>query len=84
MIKTNAIVKNVEIRGCQKKKSQKGVDYLVILCDDEQGNRSEFMDKDLEREPYYKRGAVGDFTLKLNIGKYANVEVIDFQITEKE
>lgn len=84
MIKTNAIVKNIEIRGCEKKTSAKGKDYLIISCDDEQGKRSEFMDRDLEREQFYKRGTIGDFTLKLDIGKYANVEVIDFQITEKE
>lgn len=84
MIQTNVIAKNLEIRGCEKKTSAKGKEYLIIHCDDEQGKRSDFMDKDLEREQYYKRGTVGDFILKLDIGKYANVEVIDFQITEKE
>ncbi len=84
MVKTNVIAHNIEVRGCEKKTSKAGNDYLVVHCDDEQGNRSDFMDKDMEREQYYKRGTVGDLTLKLDIGKFANVEIIDFKMTGKE
>ena len=84
MVKTTVIAHNIEVRGCEKKTSKAGNDYLVVRCDDETGNRSDFMDKDMEREQYYKRGTVGDLTLKLDIGKYANVEIIDFKITGKE
>lgn len=80
MVKTNVVAHNMEVRGCEKKTSAKGNEYLVIRCDDEQGNRSEFMDKDLSREEYYKRGTVGDITLKLDIGKFSNIEVKDFKI----
>ncbi len=84
MVKTNVIAKNIEVRGCERKTSKAGNDYLVVHCDDEQGRRSDFMDKDMEREKYYKRGTIGDMTLALDIGKYANVEVIDFKITGNE
>ena len=82
MIKTLAIIKNAEVRGVEKKRSKKGNDYLVVKIDDETGERSELMDKDISREEYYKRGTVGDFTIKLDISKFANVEVKDFKITK--
>jgi len=84
MVQTNVVAHNIEVRGCERKTSKAGNDYLVIHCDDEQGKRSDFMDKDLERESYYKRGTVGDLTLKLDIGKYSNIEVVDFKVTGKE
>lgn len=84
MVQTNVVAHNIEIRGCEKKTSAKGNEYLIVHCDDEHGKRSDFMDKDLEREQYYKRGTIGDLTLKLDIGKYSNIEIIDFKITEKE
>lgn len=81
MIKTIATIENIEVRGCEKKTSKAGKDYLIIHVDDEQGNRSDFMDRDLEREEFYKRGTVGNLKVRLDIGKYSNIEVLDFKIT---
>lgn len=84
MVHTSVIARNVEIRGCERKTSKAGNEYLIVRCDDEQGRRSDFMDKDLSREPYYKRGTFGDLTLNLYVGaKFSNVEILDFRISNE-
>ena len=63
MININVILKNAEVRGVERKTSSKGNEYLVVRVDDERGERSELLDRDLDNEQYYKRGTFGDFLL---------------------
>lgn len=83
MLKTKAVMQEVEVRGFEEKVGKSGNKYLVVKVDDMQGDRSEILDRDLSRAEYYKRGTVGDLVIKLDIGKYSNVEIVDFKIKEK-
>jgi hypothetical protein len=80
MINLIAKAENMEIRGCESKTNKKGEPYLIVSVDDERGKRSELVDKDMENEPYYKRGTIADFWLTFSIGKYASVTVSKVEI----
>lgn len=78
------IIPNVEIRGHEVKDS-KTTDskYIVIKFDTEEGDREEIIDRNMEHEPLYVRGAVGSFTATYKhgmskSGSYANLSVVDF------
>jgi hypothetical protein len=84
MININVILKNAEIRGVERKTSSKGNEYLVVRIDDERGERSEFLDRDLDNEQYYKRGTFGDFLLNISIAKFAKCEVKQFRAAKAQ
>lgn len=79
MINIIVTLKNAEVRGVERKTSSKGNEYLVVRVDDERGERSELLDRDLDNEQYYKRGTFGDFLLHVSIAKYAKCEVKQFR-----
>lgn len=79
MININVILKNAEVRGVERKTSSKGNEYLVVRVDDERGERSELLDRDVDNEQYYKRGTYGDFLLHVTIAKYAKCEIKQFR-----
>lgn len=76
-------IESVEIRGCEKKESKKegGGEYLVVRFEDSTGKPYEILDRDVEREGFYKRGVQGDLYADLKMGKdWARLNVIDFKI----
>lgn len=84
MININVILKNAEVRGVERKTSNKGNEYLVVRIDDERGERSELLDRDVDNEKYYKRGTFGDFLLNVSIAKYAKCEIKQFRAAKPQ
>ena len=84
MIDIIVTLKNAEVRGVERKISSKGNEYLVVRVDDERGERSELLDRDLDNEQYYKRGTFGDFLLHVSIAKYAKCEVKQFKAAKPQ
>lgn len=78
------IIPNVEIRGHEVKDSKNtDTKYIVVKFDTEEGDREEIIDRNMEHEPLYVRGAVGSFTAtykhgRTKDGSYANLSVVDF------
>lgn len=73
-------IENVEIRGHEVKESKKdGKPYMVVRFEDETGRSHEILDRDMENEPYYKRGTVGNIYAELVMGKYTNLSVTRFE-----
>ena len=77
-----AIIKNANIRGCEAKKNKKDEDYLIVRFEDETGKPCELVDKDMERQQYYKRDTSGDMFIDISIGKWTTIRIIDFKIQE--
>ena len=84
MINIIVTLKNAEVRGVERKTSSKGNEYLVVRVDDERGERSELLDRDLDNEQYYKRGTFGDFLLHITMAKFAKCEVKQFRAAEEK
>ena len=84
MIDIIVTLKNAEVRGVERKISNKGNEYLVVRVDDERGERSELLDRDLDNEKYYKRGTFGDFLLHVSIAKFAKCEVKQFRTAKSQ
>jgi len=63
-------IENIEIRGHEVKESKKdGSKYIIVRFEDETGKSHEIIDRDMENEPYYKRGTVGSIYADLDIGR---------------
>lgn len=76
-----ATISNVNIRGCEAK-SGRGGDYLLVRFEDAYGKPSELVDKQMDRQPYYKRDTIGDLLIDIMIGKYTTIRIVDFKIAE--
>lgn len=74
-----ALIPNANIRGVEKKSNQKGGQYLLVRYEEDgTGAPQTIVDKDLEREPYYKRDKIMDLTITIDEGKnYTTIRVID-------
>lgn len=74
-------IENIEIRGHEVKESKKdGKPYMVVRFEDETGKAYEILDRDMDNQPYYKRGTVGDIYADLDIGKsFTKFQVSRFQ-----
>lgn len=77
-----AKIENVNIRGCESRENKKGEPYLLVRFEDETGAPVEMVDKDMEREKFYKRNTDGDLTINITTGKYTNLRIVDFKIKE--
>lgn len=78
-----AKINNLEIRGKEKKVSNKTQkEYLIVRVEDETGKTTELLDWNIENMEKYKKGLTADFEINLDIGKYINISVRDFTITE--
>lgn len=82
-------IENIEVRGVEVKESKKdGSKYMVIRFEDETGRSHEILDRDMENQPHYKRGAVGDMWADLIMGKtrdgtsYARLDLKRFQLAK--
>jgi len=74
-----AVIHNINIRGCEPKENAKGEPYLLVRFEDETGKACELVDKDIERQPYYRRNAEGTLTIDISIGKYTTIRIVDFR-----
>ena len=74
-----ATISNVCIRGCEPK-SGRGGDYLLVRFEDATGKPAELVDKDMDRQSYYKRDVLGDFVIDIQMGKWTNIRIIDFKV----
>lgn len=79
-----AIINDVEIRGHEAKANKNGEPYLIVRFEDETGKAHELVDKDMDRQEYYKRGKIGTLTVDITTGKYQNIRIIDFQENKKK
>lgn len=84
MINIIVTLKNAEVRGVERKTSSKGNEYLIVRVDDERGERSELLDRDLDNEQYYKRGTFGDFLLHITMAQFAKCEVKQFRAAKAQ
>lgn len=74
-----ATVKNLEIRGKEKKISRNNREYLIVRVEDETGKVIELLDWNLENYERYKKGNIVNFELNIDIGKkYTDISIIDF------
>lgn len=76
-----AKINNVCIRGCEPKEG-KGGKYLLVRFEDSTGKANELVDKDMSRQPYYQRDTKGDLDIDIQIGKWTNIRIVDFHISE--
>ena len=73
-----AIVKNANIRGCEAKTNKKGEGYLLVRYEDETGKPEVLIDKDMSRQPFYKRDVDMDLFINIDIGKqFTTVRIVD-------
>lgn len=78
MLNINATIHNVNIRGCEAKTAKNGSEYLLVRFEDETGRASELVDKDMSRQPYYKRDTDMDLVINIDEGRnFTNVRIID-------
>ena len=78
-----ALVKNVNIRGCEEKVNKRGEGYLLVRFEEESGAPQVLVDKDLERKQSYKRGQDMDLWIDISLGsKYVNVRIISAEPAE--
>lgn len=82
MINTNAIIKNMNIRGVEKKTSRAGKEYAIVRAEDETGRLQELCDRDAERWSYYKRDTVMDITVHISVGRFTSIEIVDAKIVK--
>lgn len=79
-----AIINNVNIRGCEPKENKNGEPYLLVHFEDETGKACELVDKDMERQPFYKRNTDGTLTIDISIGKYTTIRIVNFKAVTEE
>ena len=77
-----ATINDVCIRGCEPKLNKNNEPYLLVRFEDETGKPCELVDKDMERQRYYRRGAEGTLTIDITTGRYTTIRVIDFKLKE--
>lgn len=76
------IIPDIEIRGHEVKTSKKdGKPYMVVRYEDQTGKSFEILDRDMDREQFYKRGTLGSFYAEVDIGRnFSSVRVSEFKI----
>ena len=80
-----ATIENINIRGCEPKENKKnGEPYLLVRFEDETGKACELVDKDMERQPFYKRDTDGTLVVDIDIGKqFTTIRITDFKVSKK-
>lgn len=79
-------IENIEIRGHEVKESKKdGKKYMILRFEDETGKSHEIIDRDMDNEPYYKRGTIGDIYADLDIGRsFTRFQLSRFQAAKED
>lgn len=70
-------IENVNIRGCEAGTNKKGEPYLIVRFEDEAGKAYELIDKDMDRQPYYKRNTDMNLVVDISMGKYISIRIVD-------
>lgn len=70
----------MEVRGKETKTSKVGNQYIIVRAEDETGKLIELCDKEMTRLDYYQKGVQGYFSLLIDLGRYTNIEIKDFEI----
>ena len=85
-MKFKTTVNNLEFRGLEIKQSKKDdSEYMIVKFDDEAAERLEFIDRDMDNKPFYKRATWYDVMLEINITKnFTNVKLIDVKEVDKD
>lgn len=76
-MKIKATVNDLEFRGLEVKESKRdSSEYMIVKFDDESAERLEFIDRDMDNKPFYKRGKYYNVLLDINITRdYTNVSI---------
>lgn len=76
-MKIKATVNDLEFRGLEVKQSKRdSSEYMIVKFDDESAERLEFIDRDMDNKPFYKRGSYYDVLLEITITKdYTNTKI---------
>lgn len=80
-----AIIPNICIRGREVRENKKGGKYLLVRFEDESGAAYHLVDKEMDREKFYVRDAVGNLVIDIISGRdragnnYTNIRIIDFK-----
>lgn len=74
-----ATVLNANIRGVEKKTNKNGGQYLLVRYEEDgTGAPQTLVDKELDREPYYKRDKIMDLTISIDEGRnFTNIRIIE-------
>lgn len=80
-MKIKAAVNDLEFRGLEEKQSKKdGSAYMIVKFDDESAERLEFIDRDMDNKPFYKRGKYYNVLLEINITQsYTNIKIANVE-----
>lgn len=82
-MRLKATVHNVNIRGCEPRENQKGEGYLLVRFEDETGASHELVDKDMDRQKFYKRDTDMDLSIDIDQGrKFTTIRIIDAKTIE--
>lgn len=76
-----AVIHNANIRGVEKKTNKNGGEYLLVRIEERNGRPQSLVDKDMEREQYYKRNVDMDLTIDIDQGRqYTTIRIVDARI----
>lgn len=82
IMRVKAKIENANIRGCEKRQNKKGEDYLLVRFEDETGAPCEMVDKEIDRQQYYKRNTDMDLYIDIDMGRFTTIRIIDAKILE--
>ena len=85
-MKFKAMVNDLEFRGLEEKESKKdGSKYMIVKFDDESAERLEFIDRDMDNQPFYKRGNYYNVLLEINnTQKFTNMKIINVKKVDED
>lgn len=74
-----AMVLNANIRGVERKTNRNGGQYLLVRYEEDgTGAPQTLVDKELDREPYYKRDTVMNLMISIDEGRnFTTIRIID-------
>lgn len=78
-MRIRAKIENANIRGCEARKNKKDEGYLLVRFEDETGSPMELVDKDMDRQKYYKRNTDMDLFIEIDQGKFTTIRIIDIK-----
>ena len=73
----NVTTRKLEVRGKERKTSQKGSEYIIVRFEDaETGESIELCDRDVERFDSYERGKQVKLELEIKTGKFTSITIV--------
>lgn len=85
-MKFKAMVNDLEFRGLEVRQSKTdNSDYMIVRFDDESAERLEFIDRDMDNQPFYKRGNYYNVLLEINnTQKFTNMKIINVKKVDED